>query len=325
MRIVFFLFFFVSVYAENNNFPFNENVLPKNTAIENRNLKIKQKLSISKIDTIYISFGKKEIFEFKKDVNYNFNVLTRFADSLLKIIPKDKKYTISVVPFKSSTFENAEGRVLAEGVIFNTRSNPNVDVVNYRSFKKAVREVSLRDSKLELISLKIGNKLQTDYVVCGNIVDVFGEKIVTGVLRDRKTGKVLNVVKVVVEAQELNRVTNFVLQERSSIAPYFLRSLILPGWGQIYGNRKVRGSIFMGLSIASYSLSAYSWYQVSNSSSKDYDKNLNFAKNVSLVSLGILGLNLIDATIIGYRDMRKYELYFVQNRDEFKFKVAYNW
>ena len=247
------------------------------------------------------------------------------ADTLLEVIPDNKKSTVSITPFKSSNLENSEGRALAEGVIFSTRKAKHLDYFKYKDFKKAVRTVSLRDSKLEYIPLKIATELKSDYSVSGYIIDIFGEKVITGILRETKSGKVLNVVKVVVVREELDRVTNFVLQERNAISSYVLRSTLLPGWGQVYGNRTTRGIIFMTAALASYSATAYSWYKVSGSHGDEQDENMKYAEIASITSLGILGLNIIDASIIGFKDSKKYDLYFVKNREELQFQFAYRW
>ncbi len=275
-------------------------------------------------DTVFVSIEDGEIATLKEDVDYYFKLLSLFADTLLCVIPKNEKKTLAVAPFRSSNFENSEGIAIAEGIIFYCKDNPFLSVIDYQDFKSAVKRVSLYDNNLNNIPLKVAQDQMADYAVSGNIVDVFGQRIINGVLKDTKTGEVINVVRVAVSKEDLNDATSFVLREKSSIASYTLRSMLLPGWGQIYANKK-RGVVFMFASVASYAYTVYSWLDVSNASEDQKSRKTNIAKNASFISLGIWGLNIIDASILGYRHTKKYDLYFVNNSETNSIEFVYRW
>ena len=78
---------------------------------------------------------------------------------------------------------------------------------------------------------------------------------------------------------------------QTSLWPAFIRSAIIPGWGQIEQEHPGRAAIFYGLSLACiYNIAYnYSWYQ----ETKSYSRKVK-VRRYSLLLLNIYALNLVD-------------------------------
>jgi hypothetical protein len=208
-------------------------------------------------------------------------------------------------------------------------------------------------------ALKLGKILTAPYLLTGSITAVFGSVKIQAKIIRTETTEIMASAFVSAAPAEVEGLTKELLGEKGKITSSLFRSMVVPGWGQIYADHPVRGAISLAAVLGAAGYTGYcfyksgkaynkyqsyesfsgsptfwdslrtdtitshkSWPQVLHDDSvrslsnwSQYETAYDRAIFMTLVSIGVYALNLLDATIAGAQSKRKFSLYFSGNFD----------
>jgi curli biogenesis system outer membrane secretion channel CsgG/TM2 domain-containing membrane protein YozV len=253
-----------------------------------------------------------------------------------------KKHTIAVLPFSSSNDSLSDmGEVTAEYALNYLVQQPQFTIVDRQNFKSIVEELEL--SKTELVSdesaLQVGKMLAAKYVLTGTVSAVNGGQTLFMKLTDVESSQIKVASAAELAPTQVDQLYVDVLGEKLSPASSAFRSLLVPGWGQLYSGYKSHAFISMGLVGAGVGFSIYALVDYSKksnivddyknqapstlvTSSADWVANANVAQDdmnsaadiatYALIGTGALWVaNVIDATILGKIESKRVkDVYF---------------
>ncbi|MBD3240088.1 MAG: hypothetical protein GF331_05840, partial [Chitinivibrionales bacterium] len=168
------------------------------------------------------------------------------CDSLARIVPSNaRKARVAVLPFESTDGTKAEGRTVAEYLVAGLRSRGLFTLVDRMDFQKVLGEIALSQSGLmdHGRAVDVGRMMSAEYVATGTIAEVMGLRTVAVRLVHVETGEVVVSAVLRVGESALDDITQELFSERANIASSVFRSLVVPGWGQMYSERKGRGVV----------------------------------------------------------------------------------
>jgi TolB-like protein len=191
--------------------------------------------------------------------------LSGLIDSVFKRANIPDKSTVLVLPFSSISSSDVKiGTGVAEYVIGVISSQGNYQLIERMAFSAIVEELELSMSDLvnEEQAVKIGKMLTAHYIVTGSVMDSFGKKMVSARLIEISTGKVLGSANVSISLSNLELFAREILAERDQISAPIFRSTLIPGWGQYYAGKPIRGSISLACFVVSAGYLAYTLMKV---------------------------------------------------------------
>jgi hypothetical protein len=93
----------------------------------------------------------------------------------------------------------------------------------------------------------LGELLGARTLLVGSVANLLGQRIVIVNVVDAGSGKVVYSARKELEAEPLRAFSEELLGESSQVSAVVFRSAIVPGWGDFYANKPIRGSIWLGL------------------------------------------------------------------------------
>ena len=256
-----------------------------------------------------------------------------------------KNAAIAVIPFEDKTRQGGEGLGVAEYIIFNIKKEGVYKLVDRLHFTTVLQELDLAGSMLvdSASALKAGKMASAEYLVTGSITTVFGKSRISAKLIDVETTEIISSSTVNVMPGRLGEFVNDFVTGKNHIPLSVFRSTIIPGWGQFYSGKKMRGAASLSFGVAGAGYFVYSiistniaksdrdehtvkgnsdemnnvgpqvWEEYKNEKivlDKDYSDKFDRMQIAGAVCAGIWVLNIIDAAIAGAQLNRNFDLYF---------------
>ncbi len=170
------------------------------------------------------------------------------CDSLIAHIPDaTPPPRLAVLPFVYEGDSSATGPGLeaAECVVAYMKPSKKVKLVDRMNFHKAVMELKLSGSALIEPSnaLAVGKLESAQYLLVGNIGTLKGETRISAQIIDVETSAVIAAHSIPITVPEVQTLAKELFSEKSQVQSSILRSVVLPGWGQIYTEHYWRGGI----------------------------------------------------------------------------------
>jgi len=281
------------------------------------------------------------------------------TDSIVNNIKKTSKNSIIAINKFSGDNKDVSSVVSEYTLVDITKKG--LAIVSKDDYKKAIDEISLSQTGItdEALAPKVGKLVSATHILTGSVFKVGLEQIITIKVTNVETGKISYAISSKVTQIDTPKIYSLLTKERKSVSSYIFRSVI-PGGGQFYAGKTVRGILWVTLFTASAAYSGYSIYETSKAKNNANDywdsmppansqltttqvKNYNeilyptylslysdyedeYDKSVIAVSVtaGVWLLNIIDATIIGVSESKKVDLYFSATTDGLKTNFAYN-
>lgn len=169
----------------------------------------------------------------------------KLTQELLKETPQGQ--TIAVLPFESQiTDEPKAGYSIAE-IIANSTISQGYPLVERMQLNQILSEQALSGSGAieEDQALEIGQLLSAKLIITGSVTSFMGERMVNVKLLDATTSQVLNSKSLTIGLEEFSGIQKELLGESIQKSAVLFRSALVPGWGQMYANKSVRGGIWL--------------------------------------------------------------------------------
>ncbi len=260
------------------------------------------------------------------------------------LAPDILKARIAVVPFSSEVEGTSSscGLSVAEYMVVFLQKRGCTSLVERAEFKKVAQEIGLSQTGLveEKSVLNVGKILSAEYILTGSVLKTFGRYSITARLIKTETSAIVSSAAVSVPCMDLDAYTKELLGERQQVHSVVFRSVLLPGWGQLYAGYKKRGVASTGLCLGSAAYMVFSIITALNVK-KDYDEHIELgntrkfnpqeleahdkkskelynnysdkhdrANIAAIVTASLWCLNIGDAFMVGLQSRKKINLYF---------------
>jgi TolB-like protein len=269
------------------------------------------------------------------------NQLKLMCDSLFLAIPDSlKSARVAVFPFvnNSGHADNTLGTGLAAWVMENSGAYRGLAFADPEKLRQALKAAGVSRTDLSNWSkaIQIGRKVEAGLVLFGAFSDDRGMYKVTATLFHTNSEEIVTRAMAMVPAAGAERLSQEFFSGTDEVRAAVLRSLALPGWGQIYNRQNLRGGISMGLGLGTLAFSIVTivasvkandtlkkhiaiemdgyvnrvWWEgrYSDLNTAHDTKHLR-AVTAGIICAGVWSLNLVDAGIVGASRARKYRPY----------------
>lgn len=194
------------------------------------------------------------------------------VNTLASTLPQQANVRIGVIPFTGSEKESVdeaslEGRAVAEKIVTLLFNHPaGFVVVDRIDYEKALQEIALSQTGLtsESMEVEIGMFMSADYLVSGSISPVMGQSAIRARAVNVSTGEVAAAAETAISSSLLQQSASDLFSEQQSVISYAFRSAVMPGWGQFYAQKPVRGTISLLLGTGAAGFTVYSWVSSAN-------------------------------------------------------------
>lgn len=271
--------------------------------------------------------------------------LRTMCDSIFGRIPDSLKNSrIVILPFTNNSRlkDNTFSMAISAYIIDNIGRYGNLELVEPEEFQKALDDAYLTQADVFTWNkaVKIGSKLSAPLVLGGDFSDNFSFVKIKSNLLHTDSKNIISSDTANLEPSKLERLSQEMFSGRNEVRASFIRSLALPGLGQIHSLQYVRGGISMGLGIGAVGYLAFSvarmvkakndldehmenygkdisniddynkWQAHYEELDKDHDDKKLYATIGGAITAGVWSLNLLDAAIAGYQKEKRYRPYF---------------
>lgn len=238
----------------------------------------------------------------------------RLAGALAKIGGSTKKRRIAIMKFSETgdiATKNGMGNLASAELVTRFRRDHDMLVVERTRLDQVLKEFEL--GQLGVIdpknAPKLGKMVDAEAIVLGSVADAGAEIKVYGQLVDVSTGVTLAADSVSLKAAGMITLASDAVVLRTKSGAVF-RSLLVPGWGQMYNRENVKGGVILGL-VLTLGGGAVAMQVVNMFATADYNKagpGANFdslaqraetfaiARTALLGAMGVVWIyNIIDA------------------------------
>lgn len=243
----------------------------------------------------------------------------KLAAQIIASLPKGSASKIAVAPFVNlgpTAREKKLGEVVSELLVTRLSGKPNIQII-----ERAQLDAVLQELKLSMLGLtegsnaeKVGKLLGAEAMIVGSVSEIGDKFAVTARHVNVTTGQVAFAKEVQVpQAGTIALSSKYIVTKSKGDA--FFRSLLIPGWGQVYNDQDVKGYVFIGTTVALAGAGAFLYvrskkvydedYMKATSKEKAadaYDNANNLRQNSTLVFIiagGVWAVNAIDAVLSG--------------------------
>ena len=280
------------------------------------------------------------------------NKLETLCSSLVDSLPASvKSARVAVIPFEDKTGNDSYGLSTSEYLVVLLKKKNIFSLIDRTEFKKVVEEINLSRSDYaeEANAIEVGKVLAADYILTGSVFKSFGNYSIIAKLIKTETTEIASSASVNVVPSKLDSFTKDLLSEKSRATSSLFRSALIPGWGQFYADKNVRGTISLiaglgalgtqiGLMLSAYNAHVerdnYYDFQFSQEYKdmlknheiteqeyksnyeeykEDYSDKYRYAVIGGIITGSVWGLNILDAAIAGSQAKKKFQLYFSSN------------
>ena len=244
--------------------------------------------------------------------------IQRLMDNLLTNLP-DKNIGVAVLSFET-TEGRTEARDLGEAAAILINQNlvniPNISVVERQRLKDIMEEIGLSQAGITSDEIEVGNLLNVEFLIAGAVADLGNRFLLAARFINVETGNILQSASVEIPSSSFLSISSGLVMIKKYPITAAFRSMIFPGWGQIYNDRPKKGGIILGaeLLFAGSAISNYILYKQSKAAydratqrdlaSDKYIEMEQYAQ-INWVSLGAMSSIWLYAVIDAYIDARK--------------------
>jgi len=205
----------------------------------------------------------------------------------------------------------------------------DVVVIERDKLENVIAEMKLSLSGLTQGNLEVGELLDANLIITGAVADLDTRFLIAARLISVESGQVLRSASAEVPASNFMSVSEGLAVVKRYPSTAAFRSVIVPGWGQFYNDKPIKGSVLLGAesflaisTIVSYlmykqSLNNYERADNSELAQSSYDKTEAYSK-INWASLGALGAVWVYGIMDAYMDSRSQIKAYTQNKQKKK-------
>lgn len=175
--------------------------------------------------------------------------------------------TLAVLPFQATGGTSPEAATTAsETAVLHLAGDRRWKLVEREKFQSVLQEQALWGAMGTSADLEIGRSLEARYLLLGTVTTDGLRRLVAMRLVDAVDGRVVAVGATRVEGPAMDAALEDALGEKLGTSGAVFRSLVMPGWGQFWTDRPVRGSFWL---VASAGLAGTFAWSLADWSEKD--------------------------------------------------------
>lgn len=154
--------------------------------------------------------------------------------------------TLAVLPFQATGGTSPEAATTAsETAVLHLAGDRRWKLVEREKFQCVLQEQALWGAMGTSADLEIGRSLEARYLLLGTVTTDGLRRLVAMRLVDAVDGRVVAVGATRVEGPAMDAALEDALGEKLGTSGAVFRSLVMPGWGQFWTDRPVRGSFWL--------------------------------------------------------------------------------
>lgn len=154
--------------------------------------------------------------------------------------------TLAILPFQATGGTSLEAATTAsETAVLHLATDKRWKLVEREKFQSVLQEQALWGAMGAGADLEIGRSLEARYLLLGTVTTDGSRRLVAMRLVDAVDGRVLAVGATRVAGPEMDAALEDALGERLGTSGAIFRSLVMPGWGQFWTDRPVRGTFWL--------------------------------------------------------------------------------
>lgn len=248
-------------------------------------------------------------------------LIARAIDGVARFVEREaaaSKHAVGILPFTNVGDETQKlrvGEVLATLITQRLAKSKTVRVAETQDMARILNEIRLGslgviDSKT---AVKTGAIVGAQLMLSGSVLPA-GEVYQLAVrLNDVETAQTLGTFTVEVPRRRLIALSRDVYNLHQGWYEAPLRSLLIPGWGQFYNERPVRGTLYLASTAALLSSAAFFAYDAdrklslyrkagadqANRAYAVYSHRVRLSKYLAWGGAGIWAINVADAGLLG--------------------------
>lgn len=244
--------------------------------------------------------------------------IDRLAATILQALPKGKPAKIAIVPFTNlgpTAHEKKLGDIVSELLVTRLSGKENITIIERGQIDQIMNEL-----KLSMLGLtegsnaeKVGKLLGAEAMIVGSVSEVGDKFAIAARHVDVETGRVAFAREVQVpQAGTIALSSEYIVTKSRGDALF--RSVLVPGWGQIYNNQDAKGYVFTGVTLGLVGAGVFQRMQSNKThdeymkatskedATKLYDEMSNQYDQSNLLFMiagGVWVVNVVDAFISG--------------------------
>ena len=211
------------------------------------------------------------------------SALDRLAQDLLSQVTLDSRHTLAIMPFETKgSIKQDVGRDIAEYLVAIAQNHPSFELVDRMQFSKVMEELALSQSGAidESKAVEAGKALAAQYLLLGTASDALGKTMISARLVQTESAKIVATANVSLDPGALSSFAKELLGEQGQVSASLFRSMVVPGWGQLYTKHTLRGVLSLGLFAGGAGLIVYG-VATTVQAGNDYDDFTEKTKSVS--------------------------------------------
>ena len=209
------------------------------------------------------------------------------------------------------------GEIVTEMLTEELSNVPGIKLVERENLQKLLAELKLSFLGVTnpRLASQVGKMLNAQYMIIGAVSDVGASYVINARIVDVATAKIVGGVRTTLNKQDVIALSSKYVVVKTKVGALY-RSLILPGWGQIYSGHVVKGVFYtvttlglVGAALVNYYLGNNVYYNkdyknATNTSdaTKYYDKavkSIKLGNTLLAAGAAVWIINAVDAYVTG--------------------------
>lgn len=158
--------------------------------------------------------------------------------------------TLAVLPFQIAGGASPEAAAVAsETAVLHLARDSGWKLVERARFQSILQEQALWGSGAITSELEIGRALEARYLLAGTVATDGLRRLVALRLVDAVDGRIVATGAARVDGPKMDDALKEALGEKFGVSGAVFRSISVPGWGQFWTERPVRGSLWLGATL----------------------------------------------------------------------------
>jgi TolB-like protein len=158
--------------------------------------------------------------------------------------------TLAVLPFQIAGGASPEAAAVAsETAVLHLARDSGWKLVERARFQSILQEQALWGSGATASELEIGRALEARYLLAGTVATDGLRRLVALRLLDAVDGRIVATGAARVDGPKMDEALKEALGEKFGVSGAVFRSISVPGWGQFWTERPVRGSLWLGATL----------------------------------------------------------------------------
>ena len=227
------------------------------------------------------------------------------------------------------------GEIVTEMLTEELSNVTGIKLVERENLQKLLAELKLSFLGITnpRLASQVGKMLNAQYMIIGAVSDVGASYVINARIVDVATAKIVGGVRTTLNKQDVIALSSKYVVVKTKVGALY-RSLILPGWGQIYSGHVVKGVFYtvttlglVGAALVNYYLGNNVYYNKdyknatnTSAATKYYDKAVKSIKlgNTLLAAGAVVWVvNAVDAYVTGVngKEVKGFETAFVPSKE----------